>query len=333
MSKTQDTKVKTEQTTPKKEAKTPEDQMAAKATTEEFTKIPDKLPILASDNYARWKYDIEVVLRVRELWNVVSGRDAVPVNPGAGATAEAKAAFQKEANEWVTKDYKAKEVICRSLDSLHHDMIRSYKYSSQIWNCLKGVYEQNTGTSVLMIQREFYAIKWEPADKIMAYYTRLRSCANKAEAIGKKFEETAILAKMMADLPNSFTALKESWEISLLTNAGAALTVDQLLSQLIRVEKQHEAETSQEVKNATAYSARPGENKSSYPGNCFNCGRKGHSAARCFRFGGGAYIPDQQNQSVQDPQMRNEQAAPIRGLRPQQHKPPSDGSHRANVGF
>lgn len=250
---------------------------------DEWAKIPEKLPVLTSDNYSRWAFDIEIILKNRDLWKIVDGTEKYPAALAAGADADAKRARANEVSAYVKKDTKAQEIITRSLDAIHHDMIRSCRFSSDMWSTLSAVYQVTTESSKLIAQREFHELKWKPDETVMSFYCRLRNCSNALELIGSKLDDNTVLAKFVAEAPAQYTALKESWEVSML--AGTKLTMSQLLQQLVRVEKQHGAakaankkkEEEEQKHRNVAYAVRK-----PFSGNCFNCGKKGHSAARCW---------------------------------------------------
>lgn len=258
-------------------------------------KCPDKLPILTTESFSRWKYEIVIILKNRGLWKITNKEEKPPKALEEGATQQAITAYNKELEAWYAKDEKAKEILTRSLDERHHDMIRSCKYARKIWETIMTLYEQKTGTSVLLAQREFHEIKWTPTDTVLGFFGRLRTVANKLEALGSEVAETLIISKIISEAPVEYSALKESWEVSLLS--GVQLNLDSLLGQMVRVERQKNQMKPAEPKTS------PGDQGSAYlnrerkpfEGECFNCGKKGHSKAKCWAPGGGAYKADEEH--------------------------------------
>ena len=296
-------------------------------TQDEWTKVPEKLTILTSETYARWRYDIEIILSVRGLWKITTGDEKAPDRPDnlAEVSADIRRIYYKDLDTWLLKDNKAKEILTRSLDSHHHDVIRACKYANKIWSTVKTLYESNTGTSVLLVTREFHDLIWRPDDSVMGFFGRLRTVANKAEALNAAISSTTIVAKIMSEAPAIYTPLKESWEVTMLS--GTKLTLDQLLGQMVRVERQHQLVKGKEAESPhnPAGSAFAVKKKLPFTGNCFNCGRKGHSAARCYAEGGGAHRDErheQQREHAGRPQQAN--------TRPRARA--SSAGH-ANVGF
>lgn len=265
---------------------------------DDWSKIPDKLPQLTTDTYARWCYDIKIILTNRDLMKITNNDEKPPKSPDDDANQQRVDDYNKKVKEWLAKDNKAKEILTRSIDSRHHDMIRSCKYAYQIWNTLKTVYENKSGSSVLLTQREFHEAKWTEKDNVLEFFGRLRTIANRLEAMGSKMEDNMIVSKIITEAPAEFIPLKESWEVSLMT--GAQLSLDMLLGQMVRVEKHNLMTKPKEadVQHGGAFIGKAVAKKE-YPHECYNCGKKGHSKARCFAPGGGAYNPDHKRKGTQ----------------------------------
>ena len=139
----------------------------------------------------------------------------------------------------------------------------------------------------------------------MGFFGRLRTVANKAEALNAAISSTTIVAKIMSEAPAIYTPLKESWEVTMLS--GTKLTLDQLLGQMVRVERQHQLEKGKKGGVSTQ-----------------SC-RISISAAHCYAEGGGAHRDErheQQREHAGRPQQAN--------TRPRARA--SSAGH-ANVGF
>ena len=324
---------------PKKERHPSPPRSETKMTTQpdEWNKVPDKLTILTSESYARWRYDIEIILSVRGLWKITTGDEKAPDRPDdlAAVSADIRRIYYKDLNAWLLKDNKAKEILTRSLDSQHHDVIRSCKLASRIWSTLKTLYESNTGTSVLQVTREFHNMKWRLDDSVMGFFGRLRTVANKAEALNAAISSTTIIAKIMSEAPAVYTPLKESWEVTMLS--GTKLTLDQLLGQMVRVERQHEQERQADDAHGLhkAFTVKTQQNFRTR--NCDNCGKRGHFKAVCWLPGGGAHV----NQQAQNRIQREDNGGTAATGAPNRSSATNRSGaeharapvHRANIGF
>lgn len=300
---------------------------------EKETKIEFKLPLLTDTTFSRWKYDIKIILEARSLWTIVQGKEKPPNVPqkrvarvdtsdmskdkAAHALQAAQAQldneyaaavveYKKDLKEWNVKDARAREVLTRSMDERHHQMIRSCVTAAHMFKITETLYEQKTSSNIFLATREFHALKWTADMKAMSFVADMRASMSKLEALGEPISDAMMIAKLINELPESFSSIRESWEISMI--AGAELSVQDLLSQLIKVERnraeQAKNKTQENESRSEAFTASKGPG--SFPGNCFNCGKQGHSAARCFAPGGG--------REGQGPDNRVQETKPKRGF-------------------
>ena len=264
-----------------------------------------KLPILTSTSYARWKYDLRIILEVRDLWNVATGAEKPPAvvqkEHPVKAQGEEEAAFKArkaaaeekykqeleayrlKSQEWATKDARAREIIARSLDERHHEMIRSQLTAARMLKTFEVLYEQKSASNVFQATREFHELKWSSDSTPIAYIARLQGAAAKLAALGEPVSDAMVIAKVMSELPARFSILKESWEIS--TLGGSKLTINDLTSQLIRLEgkKEKPEKTGSQAGESAAYfhrTQRPGTKKETRT--CFSCKKVGHLAKDCW---------------------------------------------------
>ena len=251
--------------------------------------------MLTDKTYQRWKYDIAIVLTSRGLLKMANGDELPPDAPGDDATEAAKAAYKKRFDAWLTKDAKAKEVVIRSLDDKHHDMIRSCLTAYEILKTIKTLHEQKTASNLFEAQRQYHDLCWTTGTTALEYVSRVKVVASKIEALGEKVSEAMLMAKILNDLPPEYEMLKEAWEVTAMSR-GAVLKLDDLISQLIRHEKklsqsQPSDEPTGDSSNEEYESAddeMPGTNmaytaSSRFYGNCRSCGQGGHKQEDCHR--------------------------------------------------
>src|SRR2546421_11107051 len=139
---------------------------------QEWEKLAERMVTLNSTNYARWKYDVDVILQARGLVKIVVGEDKLPTKVKADADAAIKEKYIADYNAWITRDARAKEILTRSLDERHHDMIRSQTTAYGIFKTIKNVYEQKSASNVFMAQREFHETKWKRDTTALGFITK-----------------------------------------------------------------------------------------------------------------------------------------------------------------
>lgn len=267
----------------------------------------NKLPILTKSSFTRWKYEMSIIIAAKDLSQIVLGNDKGPIPPELPAVpdvldiqdvaqvaayeiarAQRKALiddYQKLLSAWTRRDAEAMQLLSRSLDDHHHLMIRGCGHSRHIWTALINLYEQKTSTNIFLAQRQLHECKWKSTHTALSFIAELRQIAARLDSLGEPITEGMVISKIMNELPTPYQHLRDQWEIG--TLGGMRLTLDDLQSQLIRVEAladsrkkpSHGSEallTSEPQRNRT-YS-RPGANKSS---TCHHCGKTGHFIAEC----------------------------------------------------
>ena len=68
------------------------------ATSSEWDKPPERMVILNSTNYARWKYDRDVILQARGLVKIVTGEEKLPAKVKVDADAARKEKYITDYN-------------------------------------------------------------------------------------------------------------------------------------------------------------------------------------------------------------------------------------------
>ena len=158
---------------------------------------------------------------MRDLWQVASGRlkpPTVPTKPtsakdGAEGSETRKAAevkyeiavktYKEQLSDWNLKDARAREILTRSMDDRHHEMIRSCVTAMGMFNTLQQVYEQKSASTVFIATREFHELRWTGDTSAITFVSRLRSIASKLESLGEKISDAMLMSKIMNELPTT----------------------------------------------------------------------------------------------------------------------------------
>ena len=314
----------------KKPSDTADDMGDAKS--DEWMRVPERLTILTKDNYARWKYDITVVLQVRELVKMTNGEEKLPARPAEGAEPAVVEKYMKDYKAWIQRDARAKEILTRSLDGRHHDMIRNCTTAYGIAKTLMSMYEQKSSTNLFLVQREYHECHWTRDMTALEFIAKVKIITNKLDTLGEKVSDTMIMSKIVNEMPQSYNILKETWEVAMLSSTST-LSLQDLTAQLIRHENRtpkKQSDTGKEKKpdsgGALVVKHKVKQRKAKGKG-CYTCGKEGHFSADCF-----------QNDANKKQTAGGRNSFHMKGNQQSggQHKPSAkiaDGKERANAGF
>ena len=262
-------------------------------------KVDFKLPLLTANSYPRWKYDMKIILQVRGLWEIASGQEQPPVAPVKRRVrqedeAKAEQEYQEKVIEYNTefkerlkKDAKAREVITRSLDESHHQMIRSANSAAEMTTMFGQMYGHASGRNIFAATQKFTDCKWKEGVSVMTFIAEVKSLAANIQALGTDVSESAIISKIISSLPQSYDTVRESLEVTSL--AGGRLDFNSIAAQLMRHEERirERCNKNDMREDGSGFAAK----QFKFSGKCHNCGKNGHKQEDCYRPGGGAFDP------------------------------------------
>lgn len=174
-----------------------------------------KLPALSKATYQRWSFEVKSCTR---SLGVLSEK----CPPGQGK--------EKEIMEWEKRDGKAYRILTCGLNNDDHAAFCDCTSAHHIWSKIKSVYEQKTPENKYLLQQEFFRLKFESNETISNYYAKLHVLSQKLKTVGEEITDTALVSKMINDLPSRFDHFKQTYLIQ--AAAGTTLTFDKLREQL-----------------------------------------------------------------------------------------------------
>jgi gag-polypeptide of LTR copia-type len=139
---------------------------------------------------------IELLLAFRDLWEVVF--ETPPAN--LAADLEAASAFQK-------KDAKAKVVIGQTLNDEHLEHVRSVQTASEMWTCLKDVFQKNSLLNKLAIRRRFYTTDMIEDESMLTYINGVRQISDELKSMDVNIDETEVAMAVLNGLPPKYDHL------------------------------------------------------------------------------------------------------------------------------
>ena len=225
-------------------------------------RAPGMLPML-KNNYMLWKFKMERALRVRNLWNVVSGREPMP----EGVT---------ERDEWIERDEEAQHCIVVTVDDEHTSYLYNTHTSKMMWESLEEVFLERSTANSMSLKNEFYNCKKDTKLTMQQHTMKLREMLHHLDAIGVAIPKEDVVMVLLNSIPEDYKSVRSTIK----TIPG--MTLEMVEARLreeekdLGLEKRKERETEDDEKAFLAASKGSWSNLT-----CFKCGRTGHFARSC----------------------------------------------------
>ncbi|KAF1332324.1 Integrase catalytic core protein, partial [Globisporangium splendens] len=205
-------------------------------------------------NFHTWKFEMQMVLEERDLWEVVSGE----VKLEHCVTELDQAAFKR-------KSRKAMATICLAMED------------SQL--LLEDHFEKKSLANKLFLRRRFFTTMMEEGDDVLAHINKVKTLAEQLDAVGAPVSEDDLVITLLGSLSESYQFL-----ITALESRSDTLTWELVTSRLLHEDMKRKEQGGDGVAAGQAFmtgdkkrSTRPGKKT----GACNYCGKMGHWIAEC----------------------------------------------------
>jgi hypothetical protein len=219
-------------------------------------------------DYPHWKFRIQLVLEVRELWTVVDG-----TFPKPNATTDSI-----EYADWCYKDREARLQIVLTLRDGPLTVVMGAKTAKEFWDRLSARYE---GKEILHLMDVLYPRTFSEFEPLEPQINRRLLAARTLEALGCPLGNKTLATLLMIALPGSMSALKSI----LYDTPTAERCPDHITSQILLEEQRRVRESGESI--AVYYSKAAKRVKSKDKSDerdekyCTHCKREGHDKAEC----------------------------------------------------
>lgn len=223
----------------------------------------------SGENWTVWKFQVQVVLKSRALWEIVIGSSVRPLqNP----------------EEWDRKDAKAQEVLVTRMEEKPLAHILSCSTAAEMWKKLKTIYEHHSEVSVHLLQQRFFSMEFKEGS-VAEFFSQIQEIQSKLKQNGEEISDKMVMTKILMSLPEHFKHFVSAWE----STPSSKQTLSELMSRLMIEEERNE-----NTERVTALATRSKNEKQQKELKCYACGKVGHMKRNCFQLkqqGGKKNVP------------------------------------------
>lgn len=240
-----------------------------------------------------WSFQIKVILKSADIYDVVTGDETTPAQAAADADATIKAAADKSISEWKKKDNKAQKIIVTSVGPKVMVHILNCTTSKQMWDKLKSIYDQVNTASKHLLQQKFFSYEKSASDDVATHISKLEGIAQKLKDMNVAISDDMLITKILLTLPAEYRHFISAWESlseesRTITTLTSRLMVEECRMGLgnLTVVKSEPSEAFFAKQNkpnsgATKKNQPKGKSNGNKKGNCFKCGSSEHWKSQC----------------------------------------------------
>lgn len=239
-------------------------------------------------NYEAWKFQVTILLEEKEVLRIATGITAKPSREKAD-----------DVDKWLMKDAKARRIITTTVDRSAMIHLYNTTTSNGMWKKLEDIYGKSTGEQKCELLQEFFEMKYEKADGLMAHISKIENVYQKLKMIDPtSINEETLISKVLTTLPEKMQVFRTAWDMT----PNEDKIYNTLLSRLIKENNRQSSKSKEEAIPFTASnkgyknSSKRFNNKSeqSYSGKskfdknrrkCKVCGKENHDESACYHRG------------------------------------------------
>ena len=226
-------------------------------------------------NFTTWKYRCQKILELRELWDVVTGTDAMP-DPTAD-----RAGYLA----WKRRDQLALTQITLTLEDAPLNGVVHEPTAKKTWDKLMATYEGKGKQTIASLIREMFRGTLSDESDLRPQLEAMLHKKHQLTNLGVSLDDQLIAIAMVISLPPTYATLS-----TILMSSQATLTPEMVIEQVL----EHETHV-QNQRALTALVARtPGKGNANQKGKgkskkhddrdslkCTHCGKKRHTKDEC----------------------------------------------------
>lgn len=226
-------------------------------------------------NFPMWKFRLQMILELRELWAIVNHTESQP-----------EAANDGGLKAWTLRDRAALLQITLTLDDAPLSSVMLARTSADAWDKLVGWFEGKGKQTIASLIGELFRGTLSDEELLEAQLDAMQLKAHILERLGQPLDDSLVAIAMVTSLPPSYNTLR-----TILISPHATLTTDTVISQVLNEEKSRRERSNTQsaffakTSDKKGASSKSTKGKSSpRPGNgkkCAHCKKNGHVKDEC----------------------------------------------------
>ena len=215
-----------------------------------------KIEKLNSNNYAIWKYKVELWLVKEDLWEVTT--EDKPDEPSA---------------DWLRRDGKAKAHIGLLVDDSQLIHIKGKQTAKEYWEALRCYHERGSLTSKVFLIKRICRLRMPEDGNMEEHISGLINLIDKLTSMGETLAEKWMVAFLLCSLPDSYDTLITALE----SRPDDDLSFDFVKGRLIHEYKRRLEQTSSDSRSCKSQEEVAMKT-------CFFCSKPGHIKKFCYLY-------------------------------------------------
>ena len=271
-------------------------------------KFRDVKPRLGRDNWTSWKRELLATARDRGLYGIITGTDLIPRETSPTATVTDDIVYigmiplTQLIDEWNDRNNSAYNQILLCISPELQTAIDDTDQAKTAWDIIVRKFESTDPSKISIVRTKYENYHMVEGQSVVTYLTTMREFRNQLKKMGEVIADSTHAATILRNVPESWrpvaqtirmiTRIPDEIEESLEAHEADlnALEIsDQAATAFIARTKPSRPPPNSNAINRQPY-IRSNEHTSSTPKpafTCNNCGKTGHSVARCYAPGGG----------------------------------------------
>lgn len=241
--------------------------------------VKSQLEMLCEDsqgnvNFISWRFKLNLALKYKDLYDIVSGEKVRPVDAKSETTVSA----------WIKKDIEAQTLIGLNVNSKIANKIANCKTAKDMIDKLVSLYGTKTDVTLETSRIKFFTFEYDESKSVVENCMEIMDLAEEVSTEQDQMKESWVMTRILSVLPPKLAHFRTSWN----NVTGPTKNLDTLIERL-RLEDEQLKESMTKAEDSTSNALMARREKQRYSSSkldksqfaCYKCGKKGHVIKEC----------------------------------------------------